>query len=94
MRNLKYLLSDDFKHKARVNQLDFIEALKHRVFVKLDSMYGEYLPEYANYFGKPLRLNKSIYGMTHCGKLFADKLTNFLIDESGFNHSKCQMSVY
>ena len=79
--------------------MDFIGAflqanVKHRVVMKLESRYGEYSPEYANYFGTTLRLNKSMYGMTNYGKLFADELTNWLIDEAGFNQSKCQMSVH
>ena len=41
-----------------------------------------------------MRLRKSIYGIAYSGKLFSDELTNFLIDEAGFNYSKCQMSVY
>ena len=36
--------------------------------------YTEYFQEYAKYFGRALRLLKSIYGMTNYGKLFADKL--------------------
>ena len=35
-----------------------------------------------------------MYGMTNSGKLFSEELTNWLIYESGFNHSKCQISVY
>ena len=62
--------------------------------MKLDSRYGEYFPEYANYFGGPLRLNKPMYGMTNPVKLFADELTNWLINESGFNQSKYQISLY
>ena len=47
MRTLKYFLADYFKPKAIVHQLDFIGKflqanVKHRVFVKLDSRYGEY----------------------------------------------------
>ena len=47
MRTLKYFLADAAKHKARVNQLDFIGALlkakvKNRVFVKLDMRYADY----------------------------------------------------
>ena len=66
--------------------MDFIGAIikaniKHRVFVKLDSRCGEYLPEYANYFERPFRLNKSMYGITNHGKLFYDELTNWLTDE-------------
>ena len=58
------------------------------------SRYEEYVPEYAKYVGRHLKLKKSMYGMHNYGKLFADELTNFLIDESGFNHPKRQMSVY
>ena len=35
-----------------------------------------------------------MYGMANSGKLFADELANWMIDESGFKHSKCQISVY
>ena len=41
-----------------------------------------------------MRLNKSIYGMTNSGKLFVYKLTNWLIDESGFKKSQFQMYLY
>ena len=76
MRNLKYLLVDATKHKAIVCQLDFIgeflqEKFKNRVFVKLDSRYSDYFPEYSNLFVRAWRLLKSMYGMTNSGKLFA-----------------------
>ena len=50
MRALKYLLTDAVKHKSIVHQLDFIGSLlqakgKNRVFVKLHSIYADYLPE-------------------------------------------------
>ena len=32
--------------------------------------------------------------MTSFGKLFADEITNWLIDKSGLNQSICQMYVY
>ena len=62
--------------------------------MKLDSRYVEYFPDYANYFGRLLGINKSMYGLTNFGKLFADEITNWLIDEAELNHSRCQMSVY
>ena len=34
-----------------------------------------------------------MYGMTNSGKLFADKLTECLL-EAGFIQSQCQMSIY
>ena len=77
MRTLKYFLADATKYKARAHQLDFIGAflqakVKNRVFVKLDSRYADYFPEYAKYFGRALRLLKSMYGTNNSGKLFSD----------------------
>ena len=51
LSTLKYFLADTSNHKARLYQLDligtFLKAyVKHKVFVKLNSMYGEYSPEY------------------------------------------------
>ena len=79
------------KHKAIVHQLDFIGELlqakvKNRVFVKLDMRYADYFPEYTHYYGGALKLWKSMYGMTNSGKLFADELTEWLIEE-GFMQS-------
>ena len=77
MRTLKFFLADAAKHRARFHQLDFIGAflqskVKNRVFVKLYIRYKNYFPEYVQYFGKALRLLKSVYAMTNSGKLFAD----------------------
>ena len=98
MRTLKYFLSYVEKHKARVHQLDFIGSflqakVKNRVFVKLDIRYTDYFPEYVQYFGRALRLLKSMYGMTNSGKLFAYEFIEWLL-ESGFIQSRCQMSIY
>ena len=72
----------------------FLQAkLKIRVFVKLDIRYTDYFPEYAKYFGRALRLLKSMYGITNSGKLSADELTELLL-EAGFIQSQCQMSIY
>ena len=84
MRTLKYFLADEAKHKARVHQLDFIGVfvqakVKNKVFVLLDMKYADYFPEYVEYFGRALRLLKSMYGMTNSGKLFADELTEWSI---------------
>ena len=97
-RTLKHFLADGAKHKARVHQLDFIGAflqakVKNRVFVKLDMRYADYSPEYEHYFGRALKLLKSMYGMTNYVKLFADEMTEWLIEE-GFMQSQCQMSIY
>ena len=77
MMTLKYFLSDATKHKVRVHQFYsigvFLQAkVKNRVFVNLDIRYTEYFPYDAKYFGRALRLLKSVYGMTNSGKLFAE----------------------
>ena len=66
MRTLNYFLSDAAKHKAIVHHLDFIGAflqaiVKKRVFAKLDMRYAAYFPEYSQYFGRALKLLKSMY---------------------------------
>ena len=91
MRNLKYFLVDAAKHKARVHQLYFIGALfqakvKNRVFVKLDVRYTDYFLEYTKYFGRSLRLFKSMYSINNYGKLFDDELIEWL-PETGFIQS-------
>ena len=98
MSTLKYFLVDAAKHKARVHQLDFVGAflqakVKNRVFVKLYIRYTDYFPEYAQYSGRALRFLKSMYSMTNSAKLFADELTEWLL-EAGFIQSQCQMSIY
>ena len=69
------------------------EKFKHKSFVKLDSRYADYFTEYSNYFGRALRLLKSMFGMINSGNLFADELTEWLL-EAGFIQSQCQMSIY
>ena len=95
---MKSFLAYEMKHRSRVHQLDFIGELlvvkvKNRIFLKLDSRYADYFPEYSNYFGGALILLKSMHGMTNSGKLFDDELTDWL-HEAGFIQSQCQMSIY
>ena len=72
-------------NKSRLHQLDFIgeflqAKVKNRVLVKLDSRYADYFPEYSKYYGRALRLLKSMYGTTNSGKLFAYELTEWLLE--------------
>ena len=98
MKTLEYFLADAAKHKARVHILDFIESflqakVKNRVFVKLESRYADYFPEYSNYSGRALILLKSMHGMTNSGKLFADELTEWIL-EAGFIQYQFHISIY
>ena len=54
---------------VRVKQLDFIGAflqakVRSRVFIKFPAIYAKIIPEHKEYFGVPLCLLKSMYGMT------------------------------
>ena len=91
-------MADAVKHITRVHQLDFIglffqAKVKNRLFVKLDSRYADYFPEYYNYFGRALRLLKSMYGMHSSEKLFAGELIEWLL-EAGLIRYHCQMFIY
>ena len=35
-----------------------------------------------------------MYGMTNFGSIFSDEITNWMIDDAGFKHSQCQISIY
>ena len=98
IRTFNYFLADAAKPKARDHRIDFIGAflqakVKNRVFVKLDMRYAYYFPEYSQYIERALKILKSMYRMTNSCKLFADEMTEWLIEE-GFMQSQCQMSIY
>ena len=63
------------------------------IFVQLDMRYTYYFTEYSKYFGRALRLLNSMYGRTNYGKLFANELTEWLL-EVVFIQYQCQMSIY
>ena len=91
-------MEDSAKHKEIVQELDFIgeflqAKVKNWIFIKLDSRYADYFPEYSKYFGRALILLKFMYGMTNYEKLFDYDLTEWLI-QAGFIQSQCQMSIY
>ena len=63
------------------------------MFLKLDSRYTDDFPNFSKYFGRALILLKFMYGMTNYGRLFADELTDWLL-EVGFIQYQCQMYIY
>ena len=51
-------------------------------------------PEYSQYFGRALKLLKSMYGMTNSGKLFADELTEWLMKKVLCHHNiRCTSTI-
>ena len=91
-RSLKMFLADAARNKCRVYQLDFIGAflqanVRGRIFVSLPKVYGDIWPEFKDYCGRPLKLIKSMYGMTYSGKYWYLDLKEWLLEE-GFIQSR------
>lgn len=78
--------------KVRIKQLDFIGVflqanMQSRIFMTLPKIFGILFPEYAEYCGIPVSLNKSMYGTTLSGKYWYLELTEYLL-ELGFKASQ------
>jgi hypothetical protein len=90
-RGLKMFLAHACRLKVRVRQLDFIGAYlqarcKSRIFIKFPASLSQAFPEFNKYFGRPLRLLKSMYGMTLSGKYWYQELQEYLLGQ-GFVQS-------
>ena len=68
--------------------------MRGRVFVQFPELLAFSLPEYIQYFGVPLLLEKVIYGMTNSGKLFGDDMVELLTKELGFVYSAHEPASY
>jgi hypothetical protein len=84
-RALKMFLAHACRTKARVKQLDFVGAFlqaktRSRVFVIIPKIYGILFPEYKEFCGKPVRLAKSMYGMTLSAKYWFLDLQDYLVE--------------
>jgi hypothetical protein len=81
-----------------VKGADFIGAylqahMVGRHFIRLPQEYATYFPEYKEYFGVPLLLNKGIYGMVFSGKLWNDEFSAWLQAQE-FHQSKSDPSIF
>jgi hypothetical protein len=79
-------------------QADFIGAylqarVRGRHFVRLSVDLKEQFPEYAQWFGIPLRLKKGIYGLSLSGKWWNEEFTNWLFSDN-FEQSKADPTFY
>ena len=97
-RAMKMFLADAARLKVRVRQLDFIGAYlqskaRGRIFVRMPAIYGELWPEFKAYSGVPLRLLKSMYGMTQSGKNWYLELHEYLLS-AGFVQSSVIRCFY
>ena len=79
--------------------LDFVGAflqapMRSRVFVKLLAVFSELFPEFKQYCGRPLLLNKSMYGQCVSGQYWYEELTDYLVQEEGFTQSAHAPTLY
>jgi hypothetical protein len=97
-RAVKLFLAVMTAARRTVKSADFIGAylqanMVGRHFVRLPREYAEYFPEYEQYFGVPLLLNKGIYGMVFSGKIWNEEFSTWLETQS-FLQSKSDPSVF
>ena len=99
-RTLRIFLADAAKNNSQIKQLDYIGAflqapVRARVFVSLPNEYAQICPEYAQFYGKPLKLIKSCYGMIFSNKWWFIVLQEYLIsEEAGFKRSECDNALF
>ena len=98
-RELKLFLSFAAYFMCRVFQLDFIGAFlqaeaRNRVFTILPKEWAEEFPDLAEWFGRPLRLLKSLYGQVDASKNWDDDLSDWLINNFGFERCPGAGSIY
>ncbi len=97
-RSLKMFLADAARNRCTVHQLDFVGAflqanVRGRIFVTLPKVYGDIWPEFKEYSGRPLRLVKSMHGMTYSGKYWYLDLKEWLVEEE-FTQSRASPCIF
>ena len=91
-------LAEAARRRRRVYQTDFVGAylqayMDRRIFVRLPAEWAEIFPEYAQWFGIPLLLRKSAYGVNSAGRLWAEELFGWYI-EFGFKQSVVDPALF
>jgi len=99
-RGIRIFLAKAATTRSKVRQLDFLGAflqapVRSVVYVILDNIIADICPEYSEWCGVPLRLRRSIYGMTHSGKWWFLELLQWLISEAiGFSQSETDPTIF
>jgi hypothetical protein len=97
--SLKMFLGHACWLKVQGRQLDFIGAYlqarcKSRIFIKFPSTLSQAFPEFNKYFRQPLRLLKSMYGMTLSGKYWYQELQEHLLEQGFVQSTTIQCLFY
>ena len=67
---------------------------QHVTYTILPKEWAELLPEHEEWFGRPLRLVKALYGDTTANKCWDDKLSSWLVGVYGFQRCLAEPSIY
>jgi Reverse transcriptase (RNA-dependent DNA polymerase) len=97
-RLLKVFLCEAARRKKRVFQADFVGAylqahMDRVVYVRLPIEYAEFFPDLKAWFGVPLLLSKSAYGINSAGRLWAEELFEWYL-QYGFKQSIVDPSLF
>ena len=84
MRLLKLFLALSVEIGRCIKRLDYISAyiqgkVRSRIFVFLDEIVGQICPEFSKYVGRPLFLERALYGFTTSGKYWYEELNEYLL---------------
>ena len=98
MRLLKMFLALGVEVGRQVQQLDFISAfiqgkVRSRIFVFLDEIVREVCPEFSKFVGRPLLLERALYGLATSGKYQYEDLDEYL-QLIGFRKSTIDPCLY
>ena len=98
-RLLKCLIADAAQNRTNVYQLDFIQVFiqsetKKRMFLILDKNYENFCPKLAGHLGRPLLLQKRLYGADFSGKRWYDTLDTSLTNNLNFVKSRVEGCPY
>ena len=97
-RLLKLFICEAARRKRRIYQADFIGGylqanMDRAVYVMLPMELKEFFPDLAEWFGAPLLLEKSCYGINSAGRLWAEELFGWYL-EYGFIQSEVEPSLF
>ena len=84
MRLLKLFSALSVELSRYIKQFDYISAyiqgkVRSRVFVYLDEIVGKICPEFSKYVGRPLLLERALYGLATSGKYWYEELNEYLL---------------
>ena len=83
IRLLKMFLALGVEMRRQVKQLDFVSAfiqgkVRSRIFVYIENEVAMVCPEFKKYIGRPLQLERAIYGLATSGRYWYEDLDEYL----------------